>query len=128
MAATDNREGSGYMLQDAQCTGDAEATQDESREQCDCATPDECHKEGNGSAEGEKMTALKEEPYPKTVTGVIRIMHATGRKSEAEFWEELHETERQAERLLKSLQQLHRKRTGYRPRVPKGQPPHANDE
>jgi len=71
-----------------------------------------------GTDEGDSMLVLPD-PYPKTVTGVIRIMRAAGRNTAAEFMEEIKETTQQAERLLASLQALHRKKTGRYPTVPK---------
>ena len=127
MCATESRKGPDSMQQDAQCAAVVEDLGNDSDDLCDCTDPDNnCErKEVEGSGEGENMSAAllqeekEQEPYPKTVTGVIRIMHASGRRGEAEFWEELKETEEQAKRLLDSLQKLHRKKTGCYPTVPK---------
>lgn len=117
MGSTDIHTGPDSMQQESQCASCADDVQTDDAEH-ECADPGNGCKENQGPTEGEQM-ALVQEPYPKTVTGVIRIMRATGRKSAAEFWEELHETERQAELLLKSLQKLHRKKTGCHQQIEK---------
>jgi len=59
------------------------------------------------------------ENYPRTITGVIRIMRSNGRDRAAEFMEELKDTKKEAERLIQSLQRLHKHRTGHYPQVKK---------
>lgn len=126
MCATESRKGPDSMQQEVQCARVAEDLDSDSDDLCDCTDPEsncECMVEG----EGEQMSAAllqekkEQEPYQKTVTGVIRILRASGRKNEAEFREELKETEAQAKRLLDSLQKLHHKRTGHYPTIPKQQ-------
>ncbi len=59
------------------------------------------------------------EEYPRTITGVIRIMRSNGSTRAAEFMEEVKDTKRQAERLLESLRKLHTRKTGHYPQVAK---------